>query len=92
MKYSTKELLNMELSEICNKCQGECETNKCLFKKSLRECREDGFCIKESYKFIDEWIKEDESVIESLEIEKEIIKERIEKYKNWKKKLEKEIS
>lgn len=91
MKYSTKELLNMNLIDIIDICHGNCETKNCLFKKSLREFREDGFCISQTYKFIDGWIEEDESQIKSLEIKKDTIKKRIKKYKNWKKKIEKEI-
>lgn len=92
---NTKQLLKMSQDDIEHLCNGNCETNQCPFKKSLRECREDGFCIKQTYHSIDRWIKEDKREIEDLEnrIKKEvkIIKNRIKKYKQWKKKIEKEL-
>lgn len=88
---NTKELLSMKQEDIDCLCNGNCETNQCPFKKSLRKCREDGFCIKQTYHNIDRWIREDQCEIEVLKNEVRIIKDRIKKYKQWKKKIEKEL-
>jgi len=88
---NTKELLNMNQEDIDYICNGQCETNQCLFKKSLRYCREDGYCIKQTYKNINRWIEEDEEDIQNLKDDIRIVKERIAKYKLWKKKIEKEL-
>ena len=88
---NTKELLSMKQEDIDYLCGGNCETKKCLFKSSLRKCREDGFCIKQTYHNIERWIQEDKRKIEDLENEIRIIKGRIKKYKQWKKEIEKEL-
>ena len=92
---NTKELLSMKQENIERLCNGNCETKDCLFKSSLRKCREDGFCIKQTYHSIDRWIREDKCEIEVLENkiknEVKIIKDRIKKYKQWKNKIEKEL-
>ena len=88
---NTKELLSMKQEDIDNLCGGNCETKHCLFKSSLRYCRQDGCCIKETYQFIDSWIYDNKHEIEDLENEIKIIKNRIKKYKQWKKKIEKEL-
>ena len=87
---NTKQLLEMNQNDIEEICNGACETNQCPFKKSLRECREDGFCIKQTYHNIDRWIEEDEDDIQDLKDDIRIIRERIAKYKRWKKKIENE--
>ncbi len=91
MKYTTEELLSMTEEDILANCNGMCVTGPCLFKKKLRECREDGFCVARSYQLIDRWIEEDKAEINSLETEIDIIKSRIKKYKKWKNKIEKDI-
>jgi len=91
MKYKTKQLLKMSQDEIFELCDGNCDTKRCLFKKSLRECRQDGFCISQTYEFLDGWIKDDEQEIKALEFDIKNIKERIEKYKKWKGKFEDEL-
>ena len=88
---NTKQLLEMNQNDIEEICNGACETDQCPFKKSLRECREDGFCIARTYKNIDRWIEEDERDIQDLKDDIRIIKERISKYKRWKKKINKEL-
>ena len=88
---NTKELLSMKQEDIDYLCGGNCGTKHCLFKSSLRKCREDGFCIKQTYHNIERWIQEDKRKIEDLENEIRIIKNRIKKYKQWKKKIEKEL-
>jgi len=88
---NTKELLSMNQNDIEEICNGSCGTNQCPFKKSLRECREDGFCIKQTYHNIDRWIKEDERDIQDLKDDIKIIRQRINKYKRWKRNIENEI-
>ena len=88
---NTKELLEMNQNDIDEICNGACGTNQCPFKKSLRECREDGFCIKQTYKNINRWIEEDEENIQNLKDTISLIRKRIAKYKCWKGKLENEI-
>lgn len=92
MKYTTKELFNMTDAEIIDICKEKCETSKCPFKPSLRKCREDGFCIVSTYEMIDNWIEYDEGKIELLEDEIKELKEGIQRYKKWKKVLEKELA
>lgn len=87
---NTKQLLEMNQDDIEKICNISCETNQCPFKQSLRECREDGFCIKQTYHNIDRWIEEDEWYIQDLKDKIEVVKERIAKYKRWKRKIEKE--
>lgn len=91
MKYSTKEILEMPLEDIYSKCSGQCETKNCLFKKSLWQFREDGFCIKETLKNIDKWLKKDEETIEDLEDKIKIVKDRIKKYKKLQLIINKEL-
>ena len=88
---NTKELLEMNQNDIDEICNGACGTNQCPFKKSLRECREDGFCIKQTYKNINRWIEEDEENIQNLKDTISLIRKRIANYKRWKGKLENEI-
>lgn len=91
-KYTTEELLAMDDDYIYeNICNYQCDKKICPFKKSLRDCREDGFCINRSYKAIDKWIKEDEEIISDLEIQLSKVKNRISKYNKWKKKFAKTI-
>ena len=91
MKYTTKQLLEMSYDELEKICNLKCETKYCPFKPSLRELSEYGFCIKRTYEKINDWIYEDESHIKSLEIYIKYLKELIETYRNWKKKIEKEL-
>ena len=84
----TKQLLKMNQNDIEEICNGACETDQCPFNKSLRTCREDGFCIKQTYRNIDRWISEDEDYIQNLKNKIRITKERIAKYKRWKKKID----
>ncbi len=91
MKYTTKQLLEMSYDELTEICNGNCETKYCPFKLSLRELREDGFCVKTTYEAINYWICEDERDIKSLENNIKDLKERIARYNNWKKKIEKEL-
>lgn len=91
MKYTTKQLLEMSYDELNKLCGGNCETKYCPFKPSLRELREDGFCVQTTYEAINGWICEDEGEIKSLESDIKYLKKRIETYKKWKKKIEKEL-
>ena len=91
MKYTTKELLDMDEKDIVKICHCRCETSKCLFKPTLRELREDGFCINTTYRCLERWINEDLGKIEMMEDEIETLKEEINQYKRWKKILDKEL-
>lgn len=91
MKYTTKELLEMSDEALENICHSECETKYCPFKSSLRKLREDGICVKHTYKSLDKWINEDTIEIEGYKEEIEKIKDRIKRYKKWKTKMEKEL-
>lgn len=91
MKYKIKELLEMNENDLAKICNFECETNKCPFKPSLRTLREDGFCIKDTYRCIDKWVKEDTREIVSLESEIKYLKQRIKQYKKYKNIINKEL-
>lgn len=91
MKYTIKELFEMNVNELEKICNFECETSKCPFKLSLRTLREDGFCIKDTYRCIDKWVKEDSTEIESLESRIRFLKKRIKWYKNIKNTINKEL-
>ena len=81
----------MSQEKIYALCDGQCGTKKCLFKKSLWPCREDGFCIARTYHNLNDWIEEDEGHLRSIAIDAEVIKNRIKAYKQWKRKIENEI-
>lgn len=91
MKYKTKELLEMSLQELEKICDFECETKKCPFKPSLRTLREDGLCVKDTYKCIDKWIKQDTSEIEYYKSRITLLKTRIKRYKKYKNIIDKEL-
>ena len=91
MKYTTKELFNMTNEELYKICKSQCETKKCPFKPSLRKCREDGFCVKDTYHYLDGWISEDGGKIEHLKDEIKELEDGIQRYKKWKKVFEKEL-
>ncbi len=48
MKYTTKELMSMTQEEIHEICDGQCETKRCLFKKSLWKYLFDGYCLRDT--------------------------------------------
>ena len=87
----TKQLFKMNQDDITEICNGACGTSQCPFKKSLRGCREDGFCIKQTYHNIDKWILNDEYDIKNLKDDIKIIRQRIMKYRRWRKKINKEL-
>lgn len=75
MKYTTKELFEMKQKEIDSICKYQCETKRCLFKKSLWKYRFDGYCIKDT-------IQVAERDITNLESGILYAKKRINDYKN----------
>jgi len=91
MKYKTKELLEMPSEKLLSICRGNCETSNCPFKPSLRKCREDGFCIKDTYNYTDSWIEEDETKIKKLEFYVDKLKNRVEDYKHFKKLIDNDL-
>lgn len=92
MKYSTKELMKMGFKKVWNICNGDCDTSKCPFKKILQRYREDSFCIIETNKYVDAWIKSDEVEIKDCQHRLKRAKDRIKRYKKFKQLLEEELN
>lgn len=91
MKYTTKELFEKPQEEIDSICGGRCGTDRCLFKKSLRKYRVDGFCLKDTISLTKKDITYTESGIHYAEKRINDLKNRIEFDKERIKAFEKEL-
>jgi len=66
-------------------CKREtCDVKHCPYGKKIYALRENGFCLKDHLKFIDNWIDEDTSFINSAMIDIKHYKKRIRRYKKLK--------
>ena len=90
-KYTTKQLMNMCQDTIDAICNVKCDSKKCLFKKSLRKYRIDGYCLKDIPEVVKRFIIEVEEDIKTHQEKIKELKEEKRFYQNAIKAFEKEM-